>query len=174
MSIFNNLNNLGDITSLQFKIEDQKFNLKKDGTKLKVEFTLKRHPSYMVINAYVPSFLIMLMTIVPLYLREEIHFATTITLVLTSLLCSFTLFQSSLFGIPKTAYLKFIDYWNLLALTVILVNFSTLILWEIWQQKKIHNSWNKVKTVMRIGIPLVTLMMVASYWIIAWITYYQR
>ena len=146
----------------------------KNGTKFRVEFTMKRHPSYMIINSYVPSFLIMLMTIVPLYLREEIHFATTITLVLTSLLCSFTLFQSSLFGIPKTAYLKFIDYWNLLALTVILVNFFTLILWEIWQEKKTHNRWNKVKTGMRIGIPLTTLILVASYWVLAFIfmTYY--
>ena len=163
-----------DKTLPQFKFEDPKFSLIKNGSKIHAEFSLKRNPNYMVINAYVPSFLIMLMTIVPLYLREEIHFATTITLVLTSLLCSVTLSQTSLSGIPKTAYLKLIDYWNLLTLTVILVNFFTLILWEIWQHKKAHNRWNKVKTVMRIGIPLASLIMVASYWVMAGITYYYR
>ena len=102
-----------------------------NGSILNAEFILNRNPSFMVINAYIPSFLIMLMTIVPLYLRNDIHFGTTIMLVLTSLLCSFTLFQSSLFGIPKTAYLKFIDYWNMLVLIVILVNFFTLVVYKI-------------------------------------------
>ena len=101
----------------------------------------------MIINAYIPSFSLMLTTILPLYLKESVHFGTTITLVLTSLLCSFTLFQSSLSGIPKTSYLKFIDYWNLLALTVTLVNFFTLAVWEIKQHKGSHGFWLLFKTI---------------------------
>ena len=159
---------------LQFEINDPVFNLFDNGSMLKAEFILNRNPSYMVINAYIPSFLVMLMTIVPLYLREEIHFATTIALVLTSLLCSFTLFQSSLFGIPKTAYLKFIDYWNMLVLIVILVNFFTLVVWEIWQHKNRNDIWTSVKISMRITIPLVTLIAVASYWVIAAILYSEH
>ena len=68
-------------------------------------------------------------------IREEIHFATTIMLVLTAILCLYTLFQSSLAGIPKTAYLKIIDYWNLLALSVTLINFFTLIIWEMFENR---------------------------------------
>ena len=145
-----------------------------NGSILKAEFILNRNPSFMVINAYIPSFLIMLMTVVPLYLRNDIHFGTTIMLVLTSLLCSFTLFQSSLYGIPKTAYLKFIDYWNLLVLTIILVNFFTLVLWEIWQHKNLYNCWTYAKTFMRITIPLVTSIVVTCYWVIAGMLYSEH
>ena len=132
-----------------------------------------RNPSYMIINAYIPSFSLMLTTILPLYLKESVHFGTTITLVLTSLLCSFTLFQSSLSGIPKTSYLKFIDYWNLLALTVTLVNFFTLAVWEIKQHKGCYGFWLPFKTIMRVTIPLVTLIAVVAYWILAVMLYHN-
>ena len=56
----------------------------------------------------------MMMATVPLFLNDEIHFATTIMLVLTAQLCLYTLFQSSTTDIPKTAFLKNIDYWNML------------------------------------------------------------
>jgi hypothetical protein len=144
------LKNTDDKKLLQFHIEVSNFSASYNGTRMKAEFTMNRNPSYMIIHAYVPSFSLMLTTILPLYLKETIHFATTITLVLTSLLCSFTLFQSSLAGIPKTSYLKFIDYWNMLALTVTLVNFFTL----------------AVPT-----IPLVTLIAVVAYWILALMLY---
>ena len=164
------LKNTGDKKLLQFEIGITNFNATDDGSKLKAEFTMNRNPSYMIINAYVPSFCLMLTTIVPLYLKEKIHFGTTITLVLTSLLCSFTLFQSSLSGIPRTSYLKFIDYWNMLALTVTLINFFTLAVWEITQH---NDSWSLSKTMTRVTIPLVTLMAVVAYWILAVLLYYD-
>ena len=167
------LKNTGDKKLLQFEIGITNFNATDDGSKLKAEFTMNRNPSYMIINAYVPSFCLMLTTIVPLYLKEKIHFGTTITLVLTSILCSFTLFQSSLSGMPKTSYLKFIDYWNLLALTVTLVNFFTLAVWEIKQHQGSHAFWSVIKTIMRVTIPLVTLIAVVAYWIIAVMLYYN-
>lgn len=162
------LKNTDDKKLLQFYIEVSNFSASYNGTRMKAEFTMNRNPSYMIIHAYVPSFSLMLTTILPLYLKETIHFATTITLVLTSLLCSFTLFQSSLAGIPKTSYLKFIDYWNMLALTVTLVNFFTLAVWEIKQR---HDSWSLIKKIMRVTIPLVTLIAVVAYWILALMLY---
>ena len=119
---------------VQFKIGDPQYTLMSNGSELKARFTLHRNPSYMIINFYVPSFCTMIMTILPLYLRAESHFATTITLVLTSILCLFTLLNSSMAHIPKTAYLKFIDYWNMLVVTVTLANFFTLVIWEIGDQ----------------------------------------
>ena len=158
---------------LQFYIEVSNFGASHNGTRMKAEFTMNRNPSYMIIHAYVPSFSLMLTTIVPLYLKETIHFATTITLVLTSLLCSFTLFQSSLAGIPKTSYLKFIDYWNMMALTVTLVNFFTLAVWEIKQYHGSQGFWSVIKTIMRVTIPLVTLIAVVAYWILAVMLYHN-
>ena len=127
----------------------------------------------MIINFYVPSFCTMIMTILPLYLRAESHFATTITLVLTSILCLFTLLNSSMAHIPKTAYLKFIDYWNMLVVTVTLANFFTLVIWEIGDQSNSAHIWKRIKYRMRIAIPLTTFLAVATYLIIAGILYFQ-
>ena len=168
------LKNAGDKKLLQFEIEVLNFNASHDNGSMKAEFIMNRNPSYMIINAYVPSFSLMLTTILPLYIKENIHFGTTITLVLTSLLCSFTLFQSSLSGIPKTSYLKFIDYWNMMVFTVTLVNFFTLAVWEIKHHQGSHHFWSIVKTIMRVTIPLVTLIAVVAYWILAVILYHNN
>ena len=118
----------------------------------------------MIINAYLPSFFTMVITIVSLFLNERIHFTTTIMLVLTAQLCLYTLVQSSLDGIPKTAYMKYIDYWNMLAMTVSLANFFTLFFWETLQHREIQSS---MKTITRIAIPIISFTGVVVYWIIA-------
>ena len=136
----------------------------KNGSKAMAKFVLKRNPAFMIINAYLPSFSTMVITVASLFLNEEIHFTTTIMLVLTSQLCLYTLFQSSLDGIPKTAYMKYIDYWNMLAMTVSLANFFTLFFWETLQHREIQRP---MKTITRIAIPLITFTGVVVYWIIA-------
>ena len=118
----------------------------------------------MIINAYLPSFFTMVITIVSLFLNERIHFTTTIMLVLTAQLCLYTLVQSSLDGIPKTAYMKYIDYWNIFAMTISLTNFFTLLMWEILQYRGIQSP---MKIIARIAIPLITFTGVVVYWIIA-------
>ena len=123
-----------------------------------------------MMNAYLPSFFTMVITIVSLFLDDQMHFSTTIMLVLTSQLCLYTLFQSSLEGIPKTAYMKMIDYWNMFAMTVSLTNFFTLFLWEILQFRGIHS---QLKTTTRIVIPLITLLGVISYWLMAGILHFE-
>jgi hypothetical protein len=101
---------------------------------------------------------------------DRMHFSTTIMLVLTSQLCLYFLFQSSLEGIPKTAYMKMIDYWNMSTMTVSLANFFTLFLWEILQFKGIHS---QLKVTTRIVIPFVSLAGVISYWIMAGLLYFE-
>ena len=129
---------------------------------------MQRNPSYMIINAYIPSSAIMLMTIVPLYLREDTHFATSITLVLTSILVLFTTIQGSISHTPKTAYLKMIDYWNLLSLAVTLANFFTLVIWEISDnEKRTDSNWKQIKSWMRFALPLISLIGLIVYWVIA-------
>ena len=95
---------LGQKQLLQFTIGNPEFRLSNNGSLLKAVFTLHRIPSYILINTYIPSFFIMLMTIVPLYLKDDTQYATT--LVLLNILCLYTVLQSSRDGIPKTAYLK--------------------------------------------------------------------
>ena len=108
-----------------------------------------------------------MMTIVPLYLKDDFHFATTIMLVLTSMLCLYTLFQSSLSNVPTTAYLKFIDYWNILSLVITVSNFFILIFWQMYNdnREKIRHeaTWRHMKNVMRVLMPLITLVVVFIY-----------
>ena len=111
----------------------------------------------------------MLMTIVPLFLDESVHFNTTIMLVLTAQLCLYTLMQSSLQDIPKTEYLKLIDYWNMFVMTVALANFFILFLWEVLKQREIKSP---IKFVARIVIPVITIIGFASYWILAAAIYF--
>ena len=153
----------------QFYVKDFTFHQLKNGSKLEARFTLERNPAYLVLNVYLPSFFTMVMTIVSLFLNEQMHFGTTITLVLTSQLCLYTLFQSSLQGIPKTAYLKYIDYWNMFVTTVSLTSFFTLFLWETLRFRSIQSH---VKTVTRIAIPTIAIIGVSSYWFVAGLLYF--
>ena len=62
--------NAGPEQLLQFTVDESYFENRANRTdKLISVFTLHRIPSYLIINAYVPSLCIMAMTIVPLYLR---------------------------------------------------------------------------------------------------------
>ena len=139
-------------------------------TAVEAKFTMKRNPSFLIMNAYLPSFSTMMITIASLFLNDQMHFSTTIMLVLTSQLCLYTLFQSSLEGIPKTANMKMIDYWNMFTMTVSLTNFFTLFLWEILQFKGIHSH---LKIITRTVIPLLTLVGVISYWSMAGLLYFE-
>ena len=154
----------------QFDIGDFTILQEEQGSKVEAKLTLKRNPSFLIMNAYLPSFCTMVMTIASLFLNDHMHFSTTIMLVLTSQLCLYFLFQNSLEGIPRTAYMKFIDYWNMFVMTVSLTNFFTLFLWEILKVKGIHN---QLKITTRIVIPLITLLGVISYLIMAGLLYYE-
>ena len=154
----------------QFNIGDFTVSQELCGSRVRAKFTLKRNPSFLIMNSYLPSFFTMVMTIASLFLNEQMHFSTTIMLVLTSQLCLYTLFQSSLDGIPKTAYMKMIDFWNMFAMTVSLTNFFTLFLWEILQFRGIHG---QLKTTTRIVIPLITLLGVISYWFMAGLLHFE-
>ena len=64
------LSNAGPEQLLQFTVDQSYFENRVNRTdKLISVFTMHRIPSYLIINAYVPSLCIMAMTIVPLYLR---------------------------------------------------------------------------------------------------------
>ena len=161
---------VGELALNQFDIGDFSFSQVEKGIRVMAKFTMKRNPSFLMMNAYLPSFFTMAMTIASLFLDDHMHFTTTIMLVLTSQLCLYTLFQSSLEGIPKTAHMKMIDFWNMFAMTVSLTNFFTLFLWEILKDKGIHS---QLKITTRIVVPLITLVGVISYWVMAGLLYFE-
>ena len=161
---------LGEKVLNQFDIHDHVLYLDKNGSRVKATFVLNRNPTFMIMNAYLPSFFTMAITIASLFLNDQIHFTTTIMLVLTSQLCLYTLIQTSLDGIPKTAYMKYIDYWNMFAMSVSLSNFFTLFVWEVLQYKGIQSP---IKTITRVVIPLITFLGVILYWTVAGLLHFQ-
>ena len=145
-------------------MNDPTFVFINSGTGLNGMFVLQRIPSGRILNFYVPSLFIIAMTIVPLYLKDDLHFATTIMLVLTAMLCLYTLLQSSVSDIPKTAYLKYIDYWNILSLVITVINFFILIIWQMCHDsKKPENIGRQIKNVMRVVMPILSFIAVGVY-----------
>ena len=107
--------------------------VKDNETLLKAEFSFKRIPSYFILTAYVPSASLIVMCIFTLYMDPEN--GVPVSLVLTSLLCLYTLFQSVLGEVTKTAYLKNMDYWYILCLISLVVIFLSITSWE-WTRKQ--------------------------------------
>ena len=145
-------------------MNDPKFEVHETHQKVMGKFILRRIPSGLLLSFYVPSLFIVAMTIVPLYLKDDLHFATTIMLVLTAMLCLYTLLQSSVSDVPKTAYLKYIDYWNILSLVITVINFFILIVWQMCHDsKKPENIGRQIKNVMRVVMPILSFIAVGVY-----------
>ena len=144
----------------QFEVTDPVFDISDNGTMMKVVFTLHRIPSYLIQTAFVPSLCITIMSILTLYGNDNNKNAA-ITLVLTSLLCLYTLFQNVLADVTKTAYLKYMDYWYIFSLGILFVIFLTLISWDLTSK----SMSNKIRKWSKLGIPLIASIFVACYWI---------
>ena len=71
------------------------------------------------------------------------HFEATIMVALTSMLVMYTLYQSISATLPKTAYLKMIDYWLLGGLIIPFIVFNALIVIDILLLRN-HSGVNNV------------------------------
>lgn len=121
----------GPLELLQFKVQNTKLELKNDNTEIYCQLTLKRTPLYHMTTTYLPTFCILVMAIVTLYIDEK-HFEATIMVALTAMLVMYTLFQSISEDTPNTAYLKFLDYWLIVALITPFVVFMLEVGLELW------------------------------------------
>ena len=109
------------------------------------------------------------------------HFEATIMVALTSMLVMYTLYQSISATLPKTAYLKMIDYWLLGGLIIPFIVFNVLIIIDILITKSdssdqvitkeglknINMKAKKALNYCRIFIPLITFLIVLLFWGIA-------
>ena len=144
----------------QFELTDPFFEISDNGTMMKAVFTLHRIPSYLIQTAFVPSLCITIMSILALYDNDNNKNAA-ITLVLTSLLCLYTLFQNVLADVTKTAYLNYMDYWYIFCLGILFVIFLILVSWELASK----SMRTKIKKWSKLGIPLIATIFVMCYWI---------
>ncbi|XP_071541802.1 uncharacterized protein [Panulirus ornatus] len=80
------------------------------GIKLEVSFTMTRRPKFLVIKLFIPSFMLMMVGYVTLYIPRQLVQARLV-LSLTTKLVLYTLFNQASSSLPDTAYVKLIDIW---------------------------------------------------------------
>nr|XP_053628974.1 uncharacterized protein LOC128686190 [Cherax quadricarinatus] len=93
------------------------------GSRVRVE--LIRRYGYAILNIYVPSFTLLIISYLTLFFRAPI-FEVRLNTALTSLLVLATLFTQVSASLPKTSYFKMVDVWLLFC---ILLNFL-IIIWH--------------------------------------------
>ena len=77
---------------------------------IEVEITLCRKLSYHVVNIYIPTLCLILITGFTLFIDFS-HFEVNVMIALTSMLVAYTLYQSISEYLPHTSYMKMIDIW---------------------------------------------------------------
>ena len=79
-------------------------------TEMKVELILCRKISYHIVNIYIPTLCLILIAGLTLFIDYS-HFEATIMVALTTMLVTYTLYQSISQYLPQTSYMKMIDIW---------------------------------------------------------------
>ena len=120
-------------------------------------------------------FSLLIVTEVTLFFNDE-HLHPAIGLTLTVMLVMYTMYQSILDSMTKTAYLKLLDYWLLFCLLMPFTTFVTEVYWLL-RPKAISSIKSGVrqrflkrvfrKRFMQIAIPLFTVLFIVLYFIAA-------
>ena len=79
-------------------------------TKVNCSFQLKRKANFQIVSIIFPTFVLIIMAELALFIDRS-HFEATIMVALTIMLVLYTLYQSVSQGLPKTSYLKLIGMW---------------------------------------------------------------
>ncbi|XP_045131153.1 uncharacterized protein LOC123516112 [Portunus trituberculatus] len=94
----------------------------------KVRVELVRRYGYAMLNIYIPSLILLIISYVTLFFRPSI-FEVRVMTALTSLLVLATLFTQVSASLPKTSYFKMVDIWLLFCIIIIffIIIFHTII-----------------------------------------------
>ena len=85
-------------------------NSSKPKTTIEVEVILCRKIAYHIVNIYIPTLSLITIAGFTLFI-DHAHFEVTIMVALTSMLVTYTLYQSISGYLPQTSYMKMIDIW---------------------------------------------------------------
>ena len=125
---------LGSTALLEFNIMGIRF-LSKGADFVMVEITLQRRYFYHLATTYFPTFCLIIVTEMLLFINEE-HFEAVIMVALTTMLVMYTLHQSISSQLPKTSYMKMIDIWLMFCLTVPFLVFVVEVLCETLRYRR--------------------------------------
>ena len=151
---------------------------------VEVKITLCRKISYHIVNIYIPTLCLIIIAGLTLFIDFS-HFEVSIMIALTSMLVTYTLYQSISGYLPNTSYMKMIDIWLIGGLIlpffviVILVIMDSLIMMEkdlVMEMRKERKVILKSKLFMRsMQAILLTVggTLSLTYWIIGLNHYYH-
>ena len=101
---------------------------KSSGVQVKLGF--QRILLYHLVNTYFPMLCLLIIVELTLFF-EQSQLQAAIALALTVLLVMYTMYQGISASQPKTAYLKYIDYWIFFCLLVPFIVFLIEVYWEL-------------------------------------------
>ena len=148
-----------------------------------VEITLCRRLSYHIVNIYIPTLVLTIIAGFTLFIDFS-HFEVLIMIALTSLLVTYTLYQSISAYLPQTSYMKMIDIWLLggfilpFVIIAIQVIMDFLITGEKNQVIDMTNKEKMLKSRMFMRSMQVALLTIGStlcviYWVIGLYHHYS-
>ena len=151
--------------------------------KARVEITLCRKLSYHIFNTYIPTLVLTMIAGFTLFIDFS-HFEVSIMIALTSMLVTYTLYQSISAHLPPTSYMKMIDIWLFGGLIfpffiiTILVIMDSLVMKEKDQVIDMTNKGKMLKSTMFMRSMQVILLTIGSilciiYWVIGLYHYYS-
>ena len=148
-----------------------------------LKVVLCRKLSYHIFNIYLPTLCLEIIAALTLFVDLS-HFEANIMVALTSMLVTYTLYQSISAYLPQTSYMKMIDIWLFGGLTVpfviitILVIMDCLIMREKDQVIDVTNKGTILKSTKFMKTMQILLLTIGStlcvlYWIIGLHHYYS-
>lgn len=179
-----------DIQGLQFIVTNTTFLPIEDGSNAEVSITFQRKIMYHITNTYLPTLSLLVIVESTLFIDDS-RLDVAVSLSLTTMLVVYTFYQSISLTIPKTTYLKFIDYWLIFCLLVPFVIFLIETAWYLdesrlekfkqghdvslaWAEEEKGNKHYKkyfYRKTVKVLVPLITLFLTCIYIFIAFFIY---
>ena len=151
---------------------------------VEVKVIFCRKFSYHIVNIYLPTLCLVIIAGLTLFIDLS-HFEATIMVALTSMLVTYTLYQSISEYLPHTSYLKMIDIWLIGGLLfpffiiTILVIMDSLIMKEknqvidLKNEKTLRLTSKLFMRTMQVMIIVTGSTLIIFYWIVGLYHYYQ-
>ena len=149
-----------------------------------VEITLCRKLSFHIINVYIPTLVLIMIAGFTLFIDFS-HFEVLIMIALTSMLVTYTLYQSISGYLPHTSYMKMIDIWLFGGMIFPFFIISILVIMDslIMQEKNLVLDLNDEKNqrlksttfmkTMKIMLLIVGSTLFLIYWVVGLYHYYS-
>ena len=148
-----------------------------------VKIILCRKLSYHIFNTFIPTLVLTMIAGLTLFIDFS-HFEVSIMIALTSMLVSYTLYQSISSYLPHTSYMKMIDIWLFGGLIfpffiiAILIIMDFLVIRDINQVNDMRNEGEMLKSTMFMRSMQVMLFTIGSilciiYWFVGLHHYYS-